>query len=280
MTLLAQLTDLHIVDPVQVAAEGRELYVDNNRRLELAIHRLVAETVVPDAVLLTGDLTDLGTPTEMALLSERLAPLTMPIMAVPGNHDRRDTFRETFDLPWASETNLSWTVDIGSVRVIGLDTLVANRDQVHSLEEMEHHGEFDAERADWLDRALSEASGRPTLLAMHHPPFVTGIGWMDAMGLRGADRFAEVIANRPHLTRIVAGHLHRTITATVSGVTASTSLATVHQVELDLAAHAPAKIVCDPPGYTLHQYNSHGQWVSHVRHFDTGRNVINPSWAG
>ncbi len=47
MTLLAQLTDLHIVDPVQVAAEGRELYVDNNHRLELAVDRVVAETVSP-----------------------------------------------------------------------------------------------------------------------------------------------------------------------------------------------------------------------------------------
>lgn len=279
MTLLAQLTDLHIVDPVQVAVEGRELYVDNNRRLELAVDRVVAETVSPDAVILTGDLTDLGTPTEMAVLSERLAPLTMPVLAVPGNHDRRDTFRDTFDLPWASESNLSWVVDVGPVRIIGLDTVVADRDRVHSLDDMQHHGEFDDERADWLDRALGEAPDRPTMIAMHHPPFPTGIGWMDAMGLRGADRFADVIADRPHLTRIVAGHIHRTITATISGVTASTSVATVHQVELDLAPGAPVQIVCDPPGYTLHRFDRQGRWISHVRHFDTGSPVINPTWA-
>lgn len=282
MTILAQLTDLHIVDPDQVEAENRELYVDNNQRLGLAIDRLMNESVTPDAVVITGDLTDLGTPPEMGILAQQLAPLTsspIPVLAVPGNHDRRDTFRQAFDLPWASDTNLSWAVDVGPVRVLGLDTVVAGRDEATGYETMEHHGEFDDERAAWLDSALTEAAGRPTILAMHHPPFVTGIGWMDAMGLRNTNRFADVIANRPHLTRIISGHIHRNITATVAGVTASTSVATVHQVELDLDPTASVKMICDPPGYCLHRFNRSGQWITHIRHFDTGADPIHPSWA-
>ena len=63
--LLAQLTDTHIVDP---AASTDELLVDNNERLALAVARLNAETVRPDVVVATGDLTDHGSEVEMDLL--------------------------------------------------------------------------------------------------------------------------------------------------------------------------------------------------------------------
>ncbi|MDH3293554.1 MAG: metallophosphoesterase, partial [Acidimicrobiia bacterium] len=120
--LLAQLTDTHIIGSRH---EG-ELYVDNNDRLRLAVERIMAETVLPDAVLITGDLTDLGTDEEMELILGLLEPLTMPVLALPGNHDRRPTFRQWFDMPWVEAEHLSWVIPFPDFLLVGLDTLVDN----------------------------------------------------------------------------------------------------------------------------------------------------------
>lgn len=270
--LLAQVSDTHVVG----SGHTGELYVDNNDRLRLAVERLMAETVQPDAVLLTGDLTDLGTAEEMTIVADLLSPLPMPALVVPGNHDLRSSLRAAFAMPWAADDNMSWVVDIGPMTLIGLDTLAV--DQIDTDGEVDHGGNFDETRARWLDDALTATAGRPTALAMHHPPFRTGIGWMDETGLDNRARFAEIVGSHSHLTRIFCGHLHRSITTTVGGVLCSTGLSTIHQVELNLAPNARPQVVCDPPGYQLHLFDD-GSWVTHTRHFDTGRAVIDPDWA-
>jgi 3',5'-cyclic AMP phosphodiesterase CpdA len=263
MTLLAQITDTHVVDP-EVGSE--ELVVDSNALLAQLVDRLGREQVTPDAVLATGDLTDHGTPTETEVLVELLAPIGPPVLAVPGNHDARETFRAAFDLPWAGPDNLSWAIDVGEVRVIGLDTVIPGS----------HGGLFDAEREAWMVRALEAAGDRPVVVAMHHPPFLSGIGWMDTMALEGRDRFAAVIARHPTVERVFCGHLHRPLVSTVGGVTTSVAPSPVQHVELNLAPDAAVEIVVDPGGYQLH-HRCDGQWVSHIRFADGGQ-PIRPSW--
>jgi len=270
--LLAQLTDTHIVAP---GYDG-ELYVDNTDRLRLAVDRLMAETVPPDAVVVTGDLTDLGTVEEMAIVSELLSPLTMPVLVIGGNHDLRPSVRAIFEMPWVADDNMSWVINTGPITIVGLDTVAIN--QVDDGGEVQHGGQFDDARARWLDNTLATTSDRPTAIVMHHPPFATGIGWMDETGLDDRRRFAEIVGAHPHVNRIFCGHLHRPITTTIAGVACSTGVSTVHQVELNLAPDARPQVVCDPPGYQLHLFNG-TSWVSHTRHFDTGGDVIDPQWA-
>ena len=55
-------------------------------------------------------------------------------------------------------------------------------------------------RASWtIDRMLAAAPDRPTLLLMHDPPFVTGVGRMGQYGLSGRAAFAEVILRHPQI---------------------------------------------------------------------------------
>ncbi|MDH7480280.1 MAG: hypothetical protein QHH02_09735, partial [Syntrophomonadaceae bacterium] len=82
-----------------------------------------------------------------------------------------------------------------------------------------------ATRLRWLDETLAQAPDTPTLMAMHHPPFQTGIAHMDAMGLReGGEALAEVLGRHPQVRRIVCGHLHRSIVGTF-GITYPRNLA-------------------------------------------------------
>ncbi len=119
---------------------------------------------------------------------------------IPGNHDNRINLREvvgdqgTAMLPGF----VQYVVDAGPVRLIAHDTNVPGQGG----------GELCAERLDWLDQRLAEEPMRPTLIAMHHPPFLTGLAALDQIGLANADAFAAVIARHPQVERIVAGHVH------------------------------------------------------------------------
>jgi 3',5'-cyclic AMP phosphodiesterase CpdA len=262
--LLAQLTDTHVVEP----DTEEELWVDNNGRLAEAVASLEAESPPVAAVLATGDLTNDGRPGEYAALARLLAPLHVPLLPLPGNHDDPRAMRATFpDVPWADAAHASWTVTIGGVRLVGLD----------STRPGQPGAEVDATREEWLRGVLAGPFDGPTILALHHPPFPSGIEWMDRSGFAGLDRFAAVVAEHP-VDRIVCGHLHRPITSSVSGVPVTVGLSTVQSVVLDLAAGGGPAVIRDPVGYLVHRIVD-GRIVTHTRYIATGESPIVPSWA-
>jgi len=265
--LVAQLTDTHVIaDP-----SLHELYIDNNDRLRSAIAALNAESPRPELVLLTGDLTNTGADDEFAILADLLGELEIPALAIPGNHDTRDGIRSLFpDLAWAEGGHASCIVDVegpdGAIRFIGLDSITPG----------EPGASFDAERRSWLIDAIDAAPGR-SVLALHHPPFATGIEWMDRSGFVGLSEFEDVLTEHP-VERIFAGHIHRSITTTVAGITTITCPSTIHHVDLDLEPDAPVSLILDPPSYLLHQMTA-GGWVTHQRFFHNDAERIHPQWA-
>jgi len=250
--LIAQITDTHIKLPGRLAYKT----VDTAAMLHVCVAELQQLKQRPDLILFTGDLVDLGRPEEYEHLATILAPLQQRIIAIPGNHDERGAMRAAFRaggyLP--GEGFLHFAIDDDyPFRLIGLDTLIPG----------EGGGELCAERLDWLDRTLGRRPGRPTLIMMHHPPFQTGIGHMDRIGLKGAARFAEIMARHPQVELILCGHLHRTIRASVGGRPALTCPSPAHQVALDLDPDAPSAFRMEPPGFMLHWWTGAG-FVSHT----------------
>lgn len=264
--LLAQITDTHVL----ADDSGEPGVVDNTARLALAVESINAERPAPDMVVATGDLTNDGKPGELAELVRLLGRLNVPVLVLPGNHDHRASMKAAFDQPWADAEHLSWVADVGEVRIVGLDTQLPG----------EGGGMFDPEREAWLAGALADAAAadRPVVIAMHHPPFASGLAWMDGGQLARADAFAEVVRANPHVTRILCGHLHRPVVTTVGGVTTSVGLSTVHAVALDLRPDANVSLIVDPAGYQLHHFDGAG-WVSHTRYIDTGHAPFTPEWA-
>ena len=262
--LIAQISDTHVLDPTS----DEERWVDNNRRLAQAVRSLNDERPAPAAVLATGDLVNDGAPGELAELASLLEPLSAPLLPIPGNHDDRDGFRKIFDMPWSDEGHLSWAVDLGPIRVVGLDTVIPG----------EHGGALDGEREGWLRATLAAGSDRPTLIAMHHPPFTSGIASMDCSALTGAATFAAVLSENCQVLRVGCGHLHRPVQATVAGVATSVGLSTVHHVALDLDPTAPIQFIRDPAGYQLHHFDG-ASWVTHTRYIDKAEEAFVPSWA-
>ena len=123
-----------------------------------------------------------------------------------------------------------------------------------------------AERLAWLADTLAAAPDRPTLLMMHHPPFLTGIEHMDKSTLDNAAAFAEVVARHPQIERILCGHLHRVIDRRFAGTIAGTAPSTAHQFALNLAPDAPLRFKFEPAGYQLHLWQG-GALVTHTAAF-------------
>jgi 3',5'-cyclic AMP phosphodiesterase CpdA len=241
--ILCQISDLHI------KAGRKRAYgvVDTAGMLERCVAQIGELPQRPDALIVTGDLVDLGRPEEYGLLRELLAPLTLPFFLMPGNHDERDALRDAFpDHAYLRrcERFVQYVIDDLDVRLIALDTVIPGFGG----------GTLCEERLAWLDRTLA-ASDAPTIIAMHHPPFATGIGHMDKISLDNPGRMAQVVVHYPQVERVIAGHLHRPITARFAGTTASTCPSPAHQVALDLSVQAPDHFIMEPPGFQLHYWD-------------------------
>lgn len=251
--ILAQLSDLHIREPGRLAY-GR---VDTSSFLERAVSSLLGLRQQPDAVVITGDLSDFGRAAEYEQLRRLLAPLAMPIYLLPGNHDDRDQMRRSFpDHGYLGSAGfIQYAVDLGGIRLIAIDSCVS----------MQSHGSLCEDRLAWLESKLALHAGEPVIIAMHHPPFRTLIGHMDEIGLlEGADALEALIARHPNVERIICGHLHRAIDVRFGGSIASTAPSTAHQVCFDIAPEAASAFVLEPPGMRIHALPDHGRLVTHT----------------
>lgn len=255
-----QLSDPHIV------IKGRLLMgqVDTAAFLARAVAHVCALPARPSHVLITGDLVERGGLDEYAHLRELLAPLPCPVLLMPGNHDAVPHLRQAFaDHGYLSSTPLEpalsgfalYAASLGSRRLLALDTVVPGKP----------HGSLCAARLGWLRAQLEAAPDTPTVVAMHHPPFTTGIRHMDGMGLReGADELEALMALHPQVERILCGHLHRPITRRFGGTVAMTAPSAAHQITLGLAPDSPPSFIFEPPGYYVHTVQD-GQLVTHLQ---------------
>jgi 3',5'-cyclic AMP phosphodiesterase CpdA len=213
---IAQLSDPH----VRVGPDDQ----GSAAALAKAVEAVLALTPLPTAVLVTGDLAEHAAPAEYERFAELVAPLPMPVHVLPGNHD---------DLDWPGPHS----VDCGGTRVVLCDTHIPGRDDGHL-------------DLDWLATQIAEG---PTIVAMHHPPLLTGIGGLDAIGLPEPERaaLAELLSRSPQVTRVTAGHVHRTAFATLGGCQVTTCASTNLQAKLEIGSPG-FTTVPEPPAFLVH----------------------------
>jgi 3',5'-cyclic AMP phosphodiesterase CpdA len=241
MSVLVQLSDPHL------QADGDDRGAA--RALEAAVAEVLALRPAPDAALVSGDLGDAGSPDEYARARELLAPLPMPVHVLPGNHDDPEALAAAFG------ARAPYSAAVGTTRLVICDTTIPGR--------ME--GSLDPERRAWLEAELEAARGGPVIVAMHHPPLLTGITVLDEIGLPPQDRAAlgELLARSPHVQRVVAGHVHRTAFAQLGGCGVVTAPSTNLQARLELGARA-FDFRPEPAGFLVHA-ELERELVTHVQ---------------
>jgi 3',5'-cyclic-AMP phosphodiesterase len=267
--LIAQISDPHVlavgtlfrarVEPPPPSTELVYARIDTGACLARAVAEINALAPLPDVTVVTGDLVDHGEAEEYHHLRRLLAPLRMPVFVIAGNHDARAPLRQAFaaDGYLPPEGFLQYTVEDYPLRLVALDTSIPG----------ENGGTLCEERLRWLDATLAVAPDRPTLVLMHHPPFRTGITYMDGYGLQNSAALAEIVVRHPQIERIACGHLHRAIDRRFAGTVAGTAPSTAHQIQLDLRPGARLHFRFEPPGYQLHLWRPETGLVTHTAVF-------------
>jgi 3',5'-cyclic AMP phosphodiesterase CpdA len=253
LLILAQLSDFH------VRPRGKTAYgdVDTNAMFRAAIDAVLKLDPRPDGVIVTGDLTDCGLDEEYAIVADGLASLPMPVFVIPGNHDRREQLIRSLSprhpyLP--PDGFVNFVDDRFPLRLIGLD----------SVEAGQTCGGFCTERRRWLKDTLAAGGSKPTLIAIHHPPFLVGVDGMDGLRVQNAAALEATIRDYPNVERVICGHYHRSITVRYAGTVGFVAPSTAHQVALDLRPGTTNRFIMEPPGIAVHTWRPDLGVATHI----------------
>lgn len=218
---IAHLSDTHLL----TAGKRQFGAVDPEPGLVQALERLSGLPTPPQAIVLTGDLADLGEPAAYARLKELVEPvaaeLGSQIVWVMGNHDERAAYASAF-FGSASDAPQDRVYDVDGLRIVSLDTTVPGW----------HHGEVTEEQLAWLADVLDTPTRHGTLLAMHHPPAPMPLD--DAcvtIELDAQERLAEVLQGSD-VRAILAGHMHYSSYSTFAGIPVSIASASCYTIAL------------------------------------------------
>ncbi len=238
--LILQLTDFHVTRAHTLLAG-----VDTRAAFSHLMHHVAQLEPQPDLILVSGDVAETGAEEEYAWASAGLRALGIPFLVLPGNHDLRAPLRRAFrDETGEEASHLAFSRSVAGVRVIGLDTLV----------EGQAHGALSNVQLAWLERELETAGTEPVVIAMHHPPFRTGIPAMDKIGLvSGGEALAQLLNGRETVAGILCGHVHRAIFGMFVGIPTRIAPSASHQFALDFEHVGKFTIVQEPPQLALHQ---------------------------
>lgn len=244
-------TFVHISD-THLPGEPSPLYgsgTDADANLALMLERVVDSGLRPDALLLTGDLTDRGDASAYrrlrALVEPAAAALGCEVVWAAGNHDDRTVMRAELGLAREGDradepiTAVRW---FDGLRVIVLDSTVPGA----------HWGALDAAQLAWLESELAAPAPSGTLLLIHHPPLPTVLDLAVTVELRDQAALAAVLRGSD-VRGILSGHVHHPSFGSFAGVPVAVASSSAYGQDL-----------AQPVGATRGQDAAQGYNLVHV----------------
>ncbi|WP_308799551.1 metallophosphoesterase [Agromyces silvae] len=220
--VVVHLSDTHLLAGGALLG-GR---ADTVAALAQAVRQLERLGTGIDAIVVTGDIADLGEPDAYARARAALEPLAASsgaeLVWVMGNHDEREAFRAgLLDEAGAGDEPVHRVVDRDGLRIISFDVSVPGW----------HHGAVDDAAAAWLSTVLAEPAPNGSILALHHAPISTPLAVMDVLELQGQDLLAEALAGSD-VRLILGGHLHYPTNGVFAGIPVAVAGATAYTMDL------------------------------------------------
>jgi 3',5'-cyclic-AMP phosphodiesterase len=251
MVTFAHLSDLHFgqdlgagIDPARAA-----------RRAEQVVAYLGTLRGDLDAVLVTGDIADHGTPAEYRAARELLATVRFPVLACPGNHDDRVAYQRHFlGVPDDGGRPVNEVHHLPGATFAMCDSSIPGRDD----------GMLDDVTLSWLDKVLADAPpDEPAFVCFHHPP-VRLHGPVDEIRLFGEESLAELLDAHPHVVAVLCGHAHTAAAATFAGRPLLVAPGAVSTGVLPFERGAPLDYGL-PPAIAFHVLDDDRRLVTHFR---------------
>lgn len=199
--LVAQITDTHLF----ATSQQQLLGLQTQESLQVILQQVRALPQRPDLLLLTGDLSQDGSPASYEMLRQMICPLGIPTYWLPGNHDEPEVMAQILT---RSPISPQKSFHMGGWHFLLLDTSVPGC----------VHGQLTQATLNWLDQELSQSQDEPALIAFHHPPFLIGSDWMNDIGLQNADELFAICDRHPRLKLALFGHIHQEFSRLREGV--------------------------------------------------------------
>jgi 3',5'-cyclic AMP phosphodiesterase CpdA len=209
MTILVHISDLHFGD----ADHGR-----------LACALQTINSISPDCVVMTGDLTQSGSQHEFEAASDWLKEIKAPIVGCPGNHDApvfniASRLTDAFGRFKALGLLQSWRSSDGYVAIEAANS-------ARSVQARLDWSQGDYGQANVLDalKRLGVSNAKFRALALHHPPETPSGARVNSNPI-GLDTFNRHCENlRPDI--VMCGHVHDIFdfkAASIGGVRVTTA---------------------------------------------------------
>lgn len=206
---VAQVTDTHLL----ASPEGELLGQPTEKSFAAVVARLHELRPQLDLVLLTGDLSQDGSPESYRRVQEAIAPLGLPVYWLPGNHDRHLTMQQVLREPPFSTDK---AFRCGEWQFVLLNSAVSGRVE----------GCLSAGALAWLEQQLARSPSCPTLVGLHHPPVTVFSRWIDQTQLQNAKALFAVLDRHPQVRLVTFGHVHQDYCCWRRGVCYSASPST------------------------------------------------------
>jgi 3',5'-cyclic AMP phosphodiesterase CpdA len=245
---IVHLSDTHLLAGNRPLGAG----IDTEANLVAMLERVERIPGV-DALVFTGDLTDLGETEAYRRLRELVEPVAermgAPVIWVAGNHDERPELRRDLLGDEPSQEPVTGVWDLGGLRLIALDSSVPGW----------HHGELGERQLAWLRSELSSPAPLGTILALHHPPLPSHVPLFDILELSDQDAFADAVRGSD-VRAILAGHLHYATSGVFAGVPVSVAAASCYTMDI---ARPPQRVNGMDAGQSFQLVHVYDDTVTH-----------------
>jgi len=188
--LIAQITDCHLPADPQQRYRGINPY----ENLKALLKKV--ETLEPDLVLASGDLSEDGSRASYEALQQMLKPLDVPVLALPGNHDDADLLAKMFPGSPVDKISVS---EHGPWQVIRLNTCLPGKPE----------GRLGEKVLTELENQLLSNARQPRFIALHHQPVTVGSPWIDKYRLFDPEDFLYLLDQYPAVKVVAWGHVHQ-----------------------------------------------------------------------
>lgn len=244
---LVQFTDPHLfADPM-----GEMRGVNTLASLQQVLIAARRDHWTPDALLVTGDIAQDESRAGYHVFRELFAPLELPVLCLPGNHDDPQFMREELTDPFIVIEDVifdSWCVPLLSTYVHGTAA-----------------GELSLKSLEQLNTTLQANADRHFLICLHHQPVPVGSKWLDGVGLRNPGDFFEVLDQFSNIRGILWGHVHQQFDGERNGVRLMGTPSTCRQF---LPRSDQFALDEAPPGYRWLRLGPDGQIETGVEYVD------------
>ncbi len=243
---IVQISDTHLFSD---ASTGKLLGLNTAQSYEAVLELVSMAPKKPEAVILTGDLSQDETPAAYHYLSDSIEKnFDCPVYWIPGNHDDPDLIKKILvKPPFKQEKAVLW----GHWLFVLLNT--------HYSKHVEGH--LSKNELSQLDFYLSQHQEQNVAIIMHHPPVSVGSKWVDNLRLNNADQFFEIVDRYLHVKAIICGHVHQAFETVRKNVKIMTTPSTCIQFKTNSTNFALDKL---NPGYRWFDFNPDGTFNTGV----------------